>query len=85
MTESLQRLNALKNGLVTAVNTVAAVTFLVVAPGQVDWRVVALIAVGSTVGGLIGSRIGRRLPQPVLRAVIVVVGLLAIVNLLRPA
>jgi uncharacterized membrane protein YfcA len=37
------------------------------------------------VGGLIGSRIGRRLPQPVLRAVIVVVGLLAIVNLLRPA
>jgi len=31
MTESLQRLNALKNGLVTAVNTVAAVTFLVLA------------------------------------------------------
>jgi uncharacterized membrane protein YfcA len=85
MTESLQRLNALKNGLTTAVNTVAAVTFLVVAPSQVDWRVVALIAVGSTVGGLIGSRIGRRLPQPVLRAVIVVVGLLAVVNLLRPA
>lgn len=85
MTESLQRLNALKNGLTTAVNTVAAVTFLVVAPSQVDWRVVALIAVGSTAGGLIGSRIGRKLPQPVLRAVIIVVGLLAIVNLLRPA
>lgn len=85
MTESLQRLNALKNGLSTAVNTVAAVTFLVVAPSQVDWRVVGLIAAGSTVGGLVGSRIGRRLPQPVLRAIIVVVGLLAIVNLLRPA
>lgn len=85
MTETLQRLNALKNGLTTAVNTVAAVTFLVVAPSQVDWRVVALIAAGSTVGGLIGSRIGRKLPQPVLRAIIVVVGLLAIVNLLRPA
>lgn len=85
MTETLQRLNALKNGLTTAVNTVAAVTFLVVAPSQVDWRVVALIAVGSTLGGLLGSRIGRKLPQPVLRAVIVVVGVVAIVNLLRPA
>lgn len=84
MTETLQRLNALKNGLVTAVNAIAAVTFLVVAPEKVDWRLVALIAVGSTVGGLIGSRIGRKLPQPALRAIIVVVGLTAIVNLLRP-
>jgi len=84
MTETLQRLNALKNGLTTAVNTVAAVTFLVVAPSQVDWRVVALIAVGSTAGGLLGARVGRKLPQPVLRAIIVAVGLLAIVNLLRP-
>ena len=84
MTESLQRLNALKNGLVTGVNTVAAITFLIVAPDRIDWRVVGLIAVGSTAGGLIGSRIGRRLPQPVLRGVIIVVGLIAIVNLLRP-
>jgi uncharacterized membrane protein YfcA len=51
----------------------------------VDWRVVGLIAVGSTAGGLLGARIGRKLPQPVLRGVIVVVGLVAIVNLLRPA
>lgn len=85
MTETLQRLNALKNGLVTCVNAVAAVIFLVVAPDQVDWRIVGLIAIGSSAGGLLGSRIGRRLPQPVLRAVIVVVGLLAIVNLLLPA
>jgi uncharacterized protein len=83
MTESLQRLNALKNGLVTIVNTVAAVTFLVVAPDQVDWRVVGLIALGSSAGGLLGARIGRALPQPVLRGVIVLVGLIAIVNLLR--
>ncbi|MDT7707004.1 MAG: uncharacterized protein QOG20_2611 [Pseudonocardiales bacterium] len=85
MSESLQRLNALKNALTTAVNTVAAVTFLVIAASQVDWRVVGLIAVGSTAGGLLGARIGRKLPQPVLRGVIVVVGLVAIVNLLRPA
>lgn len=84
MTETLQRLNALKNGLVTLVNGIAAVTFLIVAPQRVDWRLVALIAVGSTIGGLIGSRIGRKLSQPVLRTIIVVVGLIAIVNLLRP-
>jgi hypothetical protein len=84
MTDTLQRLNALKNGLVTGVNAIAAVTFLIVAPQRVDWLLVALIAVGSTIGGLIGSRIGRKLPQPVLRAIIVAVGLIAIVNLLRP-
>lgn len=82
LTETLQRLNALKNGLVTCVNAVAAITFLVVAPSQVDWRIVSLIAAGSTVGGLLGSRIGRRLPPAALRAVIVVVGVVAIVNLL---
>jgi uncharacterized protein len=81
MTESLQRLNALKNGLVTMVNTVAAVAFLLIAPNQVNWLIVALIAVGSALGGLLGARVGRRLPQPVLRGVIVVVGLVAIVNL----
>lgn len=84
MTETLQRLNALKNGLVTSVNAVAAVTFLIVAPQRVDWRLVVLIAVGSTIGGLLGSKIGRKLPQPALRAIIVTVGLIAIVNLLRP-
>jgi uncharacterized membrane protein YfcA len=84
VTDTLQRLNALKNGLVTGVNAIAAVTFLIVAPQRVDWSLVALIAVGSTVGGLIGSRIGRKLPQPALRAIIVAVGLIAIVNLLRP-
>jgi hypothetical protein len=82
--ESLRRLNALKNGLATVVNTIAAVAFLVIAPSQADWRIVALIAVGSAAGGLLGARIGRRLPQPVLRAVIVVVGIVAIVSLLRP-
>lgn len=82
--ESLQRVNALKNALATCVNAVAALVFVVVAPEQVDWAVVALIAAGSAAGGLIGARLGRRLPQPVLRAVIVVVGVVAIVVLARP-
>lgn len=82
--ESLQRVNALKNALATCVNAVAAVVFVAVAPQQVDWAVVALIAAGSAAGGLIGARLGRRLPQPVLRAVIMVVGLVAIAFLASP-
>lgn len=76
--ESLQRLNAVKNILAAAVNGVAGLLFVVVA--DVDWRIVALIAVGSVIGGQIGATVGRRLPPAVLRAVIVVVGLVALVS-----
>jgi hypothetical protein len=82
LAESLQRVNAAKNLLSLIVNAVAAVTFVVVRPSAVDWVVVLLIAVGSTVGGLLGARIGRWLPQPVLRGTIIVVGVVAIVRLL---
>ena len=80
--ESLQSLNGIKNVLATIVNAVAALTFIVVAPEQVDWRVAGLIAAGSLLGGVIGARVGRRLPPNVLRAVIIVIGLVAIVRML---
>jgi uncharacterized membrane protein YfcA len=78
--ESLQRLNAVKNVLAALVNGVAGLLFIVVA--EVDWQVVALIAVGSVVGAQIGATVGRRLPAVVLRVVIVVVGLAALVSFL---
>ncbi|GAA4402704.1 sulfite exporter TauE/SafE family protein [Fodinibacter luteus] len=81
-THPIQRLNGYKNVLATIVNAVAAVVFVVVAPDQIDWLVVLLIAVGATVGGVVGSTVGRRLRPPVLRAVIVVIGLVAIARLL---
>lgn len=80
LSEDLQRVNALKNVLAAIVNGVAAVFFLFVA--HFDWTAVALIAVGSTLGGQLGAKVGRRLPPTALRAVIVVVGLLAIAQLL---
>ncbi len=73
--DDLQRLNAAKNVLASIVNGVAAVVFVAVA--DVDWTAAAVIAVGSTVGGLLGARVGRRLPATVLRAVIVTVGVTA--------
>ncbi|MHC1560566.1 sulfite exporter TauE/SafE family protein [Actinomycetospora sp. C-140] len=79
LTEPLQRLNGYKNVLAAVVNLVAGAIYAVVAP--ISWPVVAILAVSSTIGGLIGARIGRRLSPTVLRAVIVVVGLVAIVRL----
>lgn len=78
----LQQINGIKNVLATIANLVAAIVFLVVAPELVDWMVVLLISIGSLVGGVVGAKLGRRLPPVVLRGVIVVIGTIAIVNLL---
>jgi uncharacterized membrane protein YfcA len=74
--ESLQRLNALKNVLAAVVNAIAGLLFAIVA--DVDWKIVALIGVGSMIGGQLGATVGRRLPGPVLRWTIVVVGVVAL-------
>jgi len=76
---NLQRMNGIKNVLATVVNSVAALLFIVFA--DVNWLVVALIAVGSTVGGLLGGRYGRRLPPVALRALIAIVGVTAVVTM----
>jgi uncharacterized protein len=78
--DDLQRINALKVVLAGLVNLVAGLVFVFVA--HIAWLAAALIAVGSTAGGLLGARAGRRLPPQALRAVIVVVGIVAIVRLL---
>ena len=76
--ESLQRLNGLKNVLSLGVNLVAATTYVLVARDRIAWDVVALVAAGSVVGAQVGARVGRRLPPAVLRAVIVVLGCVAL-------
>lgn len=76
----LQRANGLKNVLVAAVNAIAAVVFILVAP--VDWPIAVTLMVTSAVGGFLGGWQGRRLSDRVLRTFIVVVGLIALVVLL---
>jgi uncharacterized protein len=78
--DTMQRHNATKNVLAAIVNGVAAVLFVIVA--DVDWRAAALIAVGSVIGGQIGATVGRRLSPGFLRALIVVVGVAAMVSFL---
>ena len=77
--DDLQRLNALKVVLAGIVNLVAGVLFVFVA--HIAWLPAALIAAGSLLGGVLGARYGRRLPPPALRAVILIVGIVAIVRL----
>jgi uncharacterized membrane protein YfcA len=77
--ETLQRINALKNVLAMLTNLVAGLVFVVFA--HVDWGVALLIGCGAVLGGQIGARVGRSLPPSGLRALIVLVGIAAIVKL----
>jgi uncharacterized membrane protein YfcA len=77
--DELQRLNAVKVITTGVTNLVAGVVFVLAA--HVAWAPVGLIAGGSVLGGVLGSRFGRKLPPNVLRALIVVVGIVAIVRL----
>jgi uncharacterized membrane protein YfcA len=77
--DDLQRINALKVVLAGLVNLVAGVVFVFAA--HVAWGAAGLIAVGSILGGVLGAKYGRRLPPVALRAVIVAVGIVAIVRL----
>jgi uncharacterized membrane protein YfcA len=92
--DSMQRHNATKNVLAMLVNGVAAIVFIVLAyvdlpyvpegAANVNWEVAGLIAIGSVIGGQLGATVGRRLPPNVLRAVIVVVGVVAIASFVLP-
>jgi uncharacterized membrane protein YfcA len=87
LTGTIQNANAMKNILVLGVNMVAAVSYLVFAFDRINWLVVLLIAISSTIGGLVGSKVGRRLSPTVLRGVIFALGVVAlgfmIANLLK--
>lgn len=77
----LQSANAMKNALVAAVNIVAALSYILLAFERIDWWVVLFIAISSSVGSWLGAKIGKRLAPVVLRTVIVILGVVALVNL----
>jgi uncharacterized protein len=80
LAQDLQRTNALKNVLAGLTNGVAGVYFMFAA--HVDWAPAGIIACSSIAGAQLGARYGRRLPPDALRAIVVTVGVFAIVRLL---
>jgi hypothetical protein len=79
-TDTMQRINAVKNVLAGLVNGVAALVFI--AATHIDWGAAGLIACGAILGGQFGARIGRKLPPLGLRVLIICVGVVALVKLL---
>lgn len=80
LAEDLQRINALKSFLSLVINAVAVVVF--VASPHVHWGVVAVMGVGSLLGGRLGAGVARRLGAAHLRRVVVAFALVVGVVLL---
>jgi uncharacterized membrane protein YfcA len=77
---SLAHTSGLRAVLSMIVNGVAAIVFLI--HGGLAWEAVGLLALGSLAGGYLGARLALALPAPVLRLVVVVIGLGTAVKLL---
>ncbi len=69
----LNSINALKLAANLLANGVAFVIFIV--EGQVVWRYCMAAMIAAGIGGYVSASLGRRVPQPVLRALVVVIGL----------
>lgn len=68
------RLNALKNMLSIVIATVAILVF--VSGGVVAWPQALVMLPGAALGGYAGVWVARRVPQRVMRAIVIAVGLL---------
>lgn len=84
--DTLARISALKNVISTTVGLATVVVFSLFGP--VDWLAVAVVAPSTVAGGYAGARLARRLPNAVLRWVIVtfavVVGVALLIRAFRP-
>jgi len=73
LSDSLTRLNALKQTISFAVNVAAAVFF--VFSGEVVWPVALVMAVGALLGGTLGGRFAGRIRPATLRWTVVAIGI----------
>lgn len=80
--DGLRRLNAVKGVLSLIISAVSVVVFTVGAP--VDWAAVALLAPTTLAGGFVGAKLAGLLPAPLLRAVVVTVGVTVAIHLALP-
>lgn len=71
--QDLNVINALKVVATTLANGIAFVLFVI--NGQVVWRYCLLAMVTCAVGGYTSASLSRRIPQPLLRGTVVIIGL----------
>jgi len=79
---SMTELNGLKNLFAGMANLVSATLYMLLA--DVDWQVVGVVAVASSIGGAIGGKYGRKIPATLLRVLIVVIAFGVAAWRLRP-
>ena len=70
--QDLNEINALKVVATTMANGMAFVIFVV--SRQVEWRYCLLAMLTCAIGGYTSARFARRIPQPVLRGVVIAIG-----------
>ncbi len=71
--EDIHAINALKVVANLLANGIAFVIFIV--DGQVIWRFCLAAMVAAGIGGYVSARLAKRVPQPVLRGIVVAIGL----------
>lgn len=80
--DTLTRLNALKQTIAFSANIMAGVFFFF--SGHVIWPIAGAMAAGALAGGAIGGRLASKVRPKTLRAVVVIVGVVAaVIYLLR--
>jgi uncharacterized membrane protein YfcA len=70
--QNLNEINALKVVATTMANGMAFVIFVV--GRQVEWRYCLLAMVTCAIGGYTSARFARKIPQPILRGIVIVIG-----------
>ncbi len=71
--KDLHEINALKVAAATSANVIACIIFAV--RGQVVWRYCLVAMIACAIGGYSSARLARRVPQSVLRGLVVFIGL----------
>jgi uncharacterized membrane protein YfcA len=72
--DDIHQMNAMKVLLQTSINGIAAIIFLF--SPDLNWSLALPMAVMSAIGGFLGIAVARKMPQNVLRAVILIIGVI---------
>ena len=72
--KSVHQMNGLKTFVGLGINGISALTFMVV--GAVDWSVALVLLIGALIGGYGGAVLSKKVPEPLLRKIIIAYGAL---------